>query len=106
MPTNLITNGQPQNDTRVNLERAVVRTWSDQSVLRVTANKEDNPDCDQARGSQMSAGRFAESAFSQAVDLLERSVSLLKESPLERNVSSPLEERQGQRALANYRLVL
>ena len=54
----------------------------------------------------MTTGGFAESAFSQAVDLLERSVSLLKESPLERNVSSPLEERQGQRALANYRLSL
>ena len=59
------------------------------------ADKEDNPDRDLARGSQMTTGRFAESAYSQAVDLLERSVSLLKESPLERNVSSPLEERQG-----------
>ena len=70
------------------------------------ADKGDNPpDRDQARGSQMTTGRSAESAFSQAVDLLERSVTLLKESPLERNISSSLEERQGQRALANYRLV-
>ena len=79
MPRNLVTNGQPQNDFRANLGRAIVR---------VMADKEDNPDRDQARGSQMTTGRFAESAYSQAVDLLERSVSLLKESPLERNAKA------------------
>ena len=94
--TNLVTNGQPQNDVRANLLRATF-------FLCVVADKEDNRDRDQARGSQMTTGRFAESNFSQTVDLLERSVSLLKESPLERNVSSPLEKHQGQRALANYR---
>ena len=57
-------------------------------------DKGDNPpDHDQVRGSQMTTGRSADSAFSQGVDLLERSVTLLKESPLERYVSSSLEER-------------
>ena len=107
MPTNLVTNGQPQNDAPTNLLRAVVRTWSDKSVLCVMADKEDNRiivTVIKREGCKWQP--FSESAFSQAVDLLERSVSLLKESSLERNVSSPLEEHQGQRALANYRLVL